>query len=310
MHSSANCKVDGSQASVLFGLSGTGKTTLSADASRELIGDDEIIWSKRGLSNIEGGCYAKLINLDPNKEPEIYKAANKQGSILENVCYDDDNQRIDFYDDTITENTRGSYSIESLEHVYNQQKESQHPKSIVFLTADAFGALPAIAKLDSWQTQYHFISGYTAKVAGTEIGIVEPEATFSACFGAPFMPRPSHIYATLLAKLVEEHKVNVWLLNTGWVKGYGNGERFPIDVSRKLLDAIQTNQINLSEMQKHPVFGFNVPTSINGIDSKWLEIPSGEKVFTLAKKFIDNAERNKQSLTEAIVDKGGPKIMQ
>lgn len=306
MHSSANCEQDGGNSSVLFGLSGTGKTTLSADPHRHLIGDDEIVWSKKGLSNLEGGCYAKLINLSQKNEPDIWKAANREGSILENVCFDQSTGEIDFCSNMYTENTRASYAITALDKVFEQSKEASPPSSIVFLTADAFGALPAVARLNGWQSQYHFISGYTAKVAGTEIGVVEPEATFSACFGAPFMPRAPQVYAELLSKLCEEYNVPVWLLNTGWVEGYQKGDRFPIPVSRRLLTAIQEGKLNDAEMMTHPVFGFEVPKKVEGIDSKWLKIPEGPQVTTLAEKFLANAK--KVNIPEVICDKGGPII--
>jgi len=308
MHSSANCTSEGTNSSILFGLSGTGKTTLSADPKRGLIGDDEIIWSNKGVSNLEGGCYAKLINLSKEDEPEIYSAANRSGSILENVVFNEETKKIDFCDSKYTENTRASYDIKALSNVYDQNKEAEHPKSIIFLTADAFGGLPAVAKLDEWQAQYHFISGYTAKVAGTEIGVVEPEATFSACFGAPFMPRPAGVYGELLAKLIKEHNVSVWLLNTGWVKGYGNSDRFPIPVSRALLTAIQSGSLNDVEMKKHPVFGFQVPVEVPGVDKQWFEVPEGPQVMALAKKFMANAEANSKTISKEVIEKGGPMI--
>ncbi len=307
MHSSANGEVDGSNSCVLFGLSGTGKTTLSADPKRYLIGDDEIIWSSNGLSNLEGGCYAKLINLSEKNEPDIWRAANRKGSILENVCVNDSTGEIDFCSDMYTENTRASYSIEALEKVFDQSKEANPPKSIIFLTADAFGALPAVARLNEWQAQYHFISGYTAKVAGTEIGVVEPEATFSACFGAPFMPRAPKVYAELLAKLCKEHNVPVWIVNSGWVGGYKDGERFPIPVSRSLLTAIQNGELNGVEMIRHPIFGFDVPVAVDGVDSQWLKIPEGPQVRELAQKFITNA--GTCDIPEEVCDQGGPIIL-
>lgn len=308
MHSSANCLREGDSSCVLFGLSGTGKTTLSADPKRHLIGDDEIVWSSQGLSNLEGGCYAKLIKLDSEKEPDIYRAANRFGSILENVCFNPETREIDFCDESVTENTRASYPIGALDKVYKQDREAQPPKTIVFLTADAFGALPAVARLDEWQAQYHFISGYTAKVAGTEIGVTEPQATFSSCFGAPFMPRPASVYGELLAKLVKEHGATVWLLNTGWTNGgYGQGERFPIPVSRDLLTAIQSGELNQCPMKKHPVFGFDVPTEVPGVDSQFLNIPEGEAVNRLAAKFIENAKSKGASFTDQVIDLGGPR---
>lgn len=309
MHSSANCKVDGQSSCVLFGLSGTGKTTLSADPHRYLIGDDEIVWSNRGLSNLEGGCYAKLIHLDPRKEPEIYRAANRPQSILENVVFNPDTREVDFDDDSITENTRASYSIKALKEVFDQSVEAQSPQCVVFLTADAFGALPAVARLDLWQAQYHFISGYTAKVAGTEVGVTEPKATFSACFGAPFMPRSPAVYASLLAEKVKQSGASVWLLNTGWTNGgYGQGERFPIAVSRQILSAIQSGELAKVEMKKHPVFGFEVPVTIPGIDPQYLKGAESAAVFTLAQRFIANAKANKSAFTDDIIELGGPII--
>ena len=309
MHSSANCEKDGSGSCILFGLSGTGKTTLSADPLRSLIGDDEIVWTKNGLSNLEGGCYAKLIDLDPEKEPDIYRAANKPGSILENVSYDAVTKKIDFFDDSLTENTRASYGIEALDTVFDQNRESESAKTIVFLTADAFGALPAVAKLDLNQAQYHFISGYTAKVAGTEIGVTEPTATFSSCFGAPFMPRPASVYGKLLADLIQEHNATVWLLNTGWTNGgYGKGDRFPIPVSRAILTAIQSGALNSVETVKHPVFGFEVPKEVPGVAAEYLRLPEGPQVEALAKKFMANSQSLGSKITEEVVDLGGPHI--
>lgn len=307
MHASANCEKDGTQSCVLFGLSGTGKTTLSADPERHLIGDDEIVWSAKGLSNLEGGCYAKLINLNQKNEPDIWRAANRQGSILENVCFNQETGEVDFCSNLITENTRASYSLQALDKVFDQQNEAQPPSSIVFLTADAFGALPAAARLDDWQAQYHFISGYTAKVAGTEMGVVEPQATFSACFGAPFMPRAPRVYAELLAKLCRKYEVPVWLVNTGWVGGYQNGERYPIPVSRKILAAIQGGEFNQVKWLKHPVFGFQVPQEIPGVESKWLQIPEGPQVQDLARKFMNNAKA--KGIPVDVCDRGGPLVL-
>lgn len=307
MHASANCREGGKQSSVLFGLSGTGKTTLSAASERMLIGDDEIIWSDTGLSNLEGGCYAKLINLSERAEPQIFRATNKFGAILENVVADEVTRKVDFNDDSKTENTRGSYDIKALENCFNQNVEAQAPETVIFLTADAFGALPAVAKLDSYQAQYHFISGYTAKVAGTELGVTEPEATFSACFGAPFMPRHPSEYAKLLADKIAKHKTSVWILNTGWTKGYGKGPRFPIQVSRELLRAIQTGKLDKEDMVKHPVFGFMVPTACPGVDDSYLQIPKGPEVRLLAEKFISNMDRiGAGVVSPEVILKGGP----
>ncbi len=290
MHASANCLNDGSNSCVLFGLSGTGKTTLSTSLDRYLIGDDEIIWSKNGLSNLEGGCYAKLIDLSKTKEAEIFKAANSFGSILENVVMDKNTRTVNFADKTKTENTRGSYELDSLSKVFEQSQSAQHPNSIIFLTADAFGALPAVAKLNNEQIIYYFISGYTAKVAGTELGIKQPEHVFSSCFGAPFMPRHPMTYAKLLDKYIKKTKASVWLLNTGWTGGdYKTGCRFPIEVSRTLVKNIQQNRIG-KDLIKHPIFGFYVPKTCNGVDNKYLQIPEGPQVKKLALSFIKNME--------------------
>lgn len=308
MHASANCEEDGSNSSVLFGLSGTGKTTLSADPNRHLIGDDEIIWSANGLSNLEGGCYAKLINLDKENEPDIFRAANRFGSILENVAFNPSTRAIDFCDSRLTENTRASYKLGALSRVYEQSREANPPRTVIFLTADAFGALPPVAKLNEWQTQYHFMSGYTAKVAGTEMGVKEPQAAFSACFGAPFMPRAPHIYAAMLAKLVKENKTSVWILNTGWTNGgYGKGDRFPIPVSRGILTAIQNGSLNNAEFITHPVFGFQVPKHVPGIDSSWLTHPTGPSVMKLAQKFKANAQAKFATADKDVLALGGPR---
>lgn len=307
MHASANCLEDGSESCVLFGLSGTGKTTLSASAERFLIGDDEIVWSLTGLSNLEGGCYAKLIDLTLEREPEIYKAVNRFGAILENTSFDPETRVVDFTARKKTENTRGSYPIEFIQKTYRQDAEAKSPKTIVFLMADAFGVMPAVARLNSWQAQYYFISGYTAKVAGTELGVKEPQAAFSTCFGAPFMPRHSAEYAELLARHVEQSGSSVWLLNTGWTQGgYGKGERFPLAVSRRLLSTIQSGELGRQPTQKHPVFGFEVPSACAGVDPKYLGIPAGDGVSALSQKFRANSEQFKSKLDSRILDLGGP----
>lgn len=310
MHASANCRKDGSQSSVLFGLSGTGKTTLSADPERYLIGDDEIVWSPSGISNLEAGCYAKLIKLSKENEPQIYKACFQPGTILENIAYDRSSGAIDFDSDKKTENTRGSYTISALgDMVYDQSVEASHPKTVIFLTADAFGAMPAVAKLNAEQAQYHFVSGYTAKLAGTEMGVKEPTAAFSNCFGAPFMPRPAGVYARLLEDCTIKHGTSVWILNTGWTGGpYGVGKRFPIPVTRTILRAIQSGALNQAPMQKHPIFGFEVPTEIPGVEAKYLEIPKGPQVDELAKKFAKNMENFAKHLDRQVIERGGPKI--
>ncbi|MCB0417799.1 MAG: phosphoenolpyruvate carboxykinase (ATP) [Bdellovibrionaceae bacterium] len=309
MHASANCLEDGSNSCVLFGLSGTGKTTLSAAMDRSLIGDDEIVWTPQGLSNMEGGCYAKLIDLDAEKEPQIYRATNQFGAILENVSFKKGTRQIDYADRSKTENTRGSYPLEAIDNVFDQGRDSSPPKSIVFLEADAFGAMPAVAKLNSYQARFYFISGYTAKVAGTEMGVKEPSATFSACFGAPFMPRHPAVYGDLLAKLAEQHGCEVWLLNTGWTHGdFKTGERFPIPVTRKILSAIQSGELGKQPTVKHPVFGFEVPTSCPGVESKWLEIPNGDAPANLARTFHDNIRKHADAMDPEVIEKGGPTV--
>jgi phosphoenolpyruvate carboxykinase (ATP) len=308
MHASANCLEDGTNSSVLFGLSGTGKTTLSASPDRFLIGDDEIVWGPGGLSNLEGGCYAKLIDLKREKEPEIYRAVNQFGSIMENVVMDS-NREVDFCSNQITENTRGSYNLHALPKVFDVSREAQAPKTVVFLTADAFGALPSVARLSPEQAQYHFISGYTAKVAGTEIGVKEPKAAFSTCFGAPFMPRPSSVYAKLLAEYASKYKASIWLLNTGWANGgYGKGERFPISVSRRILAAIQDGRLEKEKSNRHPVFGFEVPKNCPGLESNWLNVPEGGSVRDLAQKFVKNFEKYSGHTEKSIAELGGPTL--
>lgn len=306
MHSSANCRKDGTESSILFGLSGTGKTTLSADPHRYLIGDDEIIWSDTGISNLEGGCYAKLIHLSQQDEPDIYKAIHQPGAIMENVFFDETTHSVDFHNDRITENTRGSYSIDKLDKVFNQSQEASIPKSMVFLTADAFGALPAVARLNQHQAQYHFLSGYTAKMTGTEVGVLKPEATFSSCFGAPFMPRPATVYSKLLNTFISQHNVPVYLLNTGWFGGYQKGKRFPISVSRKILKAIQSGEIKNAPTRINETFGFEVPEALDGIESKYLSPPKKEHMVHLAKIFEKNAQ--KAGISQDIIKTGGPTL--
>jgi phosphoenolpyruvate carboxykinase (ATP) len=234
MHASANLSADGDVA-IFFGLSGTGKTTLSADGSRTLIGDDEHGWSDSAVFNFEGGCYAKVIRLDPKQEPEIHAASCRYGTVLENVVADPVTHRIDFNDASLTENTRACYPIDFIPNA-SATGVGGLPKNIVMLTCDAYGVLPPISKLTPEQAMYHFLSGYTARVAGTERGVTEPQATFSACFGAPFMPRPPEVYAALLGKKIAAQKVDCWLLNTGWGGGgAGVGQRMPINVTRTLL---------------------------------------------------------------------------
>lgn len=309
MHASANCLEDGSNSCVLFGLSGTGKTTLSASPDRFLIGDDEIVWSDTGLSNLEGGCYAKLIDLSAQGEPEIFRAVNRFGSIQENVMFDEFTREVDFHDRTRTENTRGSYPLEALEKIYPTSKEAEAPKNIVFLMADAFGVMPAVARLNPLQAQYYFISGYTAKVAGTELGVKEPQAAFSTCFGAPFMPRPSSLYAQLLSEAASRAGAQFWLLNTGWMSGgYGKSQRYPLAVSRKLLAEIQSGNLAKEKTVRHPIFNFEVPLGCPGVDPKFLEFDDFDGAKNLAKKFQSNIEIFAPSMDPTCLQEGGPSI--
>jgi phosphoenolpyruvate carboxykinase (ATP) len=271
MHCSANVnKNDPNDVAIFFGLSGTGKTTLSADPNRLLIGDDEHGWSDDGVFNFEGGCYAKVIKLSQESEPEIYACTRRFGTILENVALDPARRHIDLNDGSTTENTRASYPITHIPNIIPTGMAG-HPRNVVMLTADAFGVLPPIAKLSPEQAMYHFISGYTAKVAGTEAGITEPTATFSACFGAPFMARHPSVYAELLAQKLKRHKADCWLVNTGWTGGpYGVGSRMEIKVTRALLNAALDGSLAKAKMVPDPVFGFNVPQEVPGVDSSVL----------------------------------------
>jgi phosphoenolpyruvate carboxykinase (ATP) len=269
MHCSANEGPNGDTA-VFFGLSGTGKTTLSADPTRTLIGDDEHGWGEDGVFNFEGGCYAKTIRLSAEAEPEIYATTQRFGTVLENVVLDA-NRQPDFDDVSLTENTRCAYPLDFIPNASSTGKGGQ-PKNIIMLTADAFGVMPPIAKLTPAQAMYHFLSGYTAKVAGTEKGVTEPEATFSTCFGAPFMPRHPSEYGNLLRKLIAEHKVDCWLVNTGWTGGaYGTGKRMPIKATRALLAAALDGSLNNAEFRTDPNFGFAVPVEVPGVDTSILD---------------------------------------
>lgn len=270
MHCSANIGADGKSA-IFFGLSGTGKTTLSADASRTLIGDDEHGWSDTAVFNFEGGCYAKMINLSAEGEPEIYATTKMFGTILENVTMDEETRELDFTDASKTENTRGAYPIEFIPNT-SEKNLGPPPSTIIFLTADAFGVLPPISRLTPDQAMYHFLSGYTAKVAGTEIGVTEPTATFSTCFGAAFMPRPPSVYGNLLKKRIAEGGADCWLVNTGWTGGkYGVGKRMPIKETRALLNAALDGSLKNVEFRKDPNFGFEVPVSVPGVDTSILD---------------------------------------
>ena len=296
MHCSANIGPDGKSA-VFFGLSGTGKTTLSADASRTLIGDDEHGWSDTAVFNFEGGCYAKMIRLNPEAEPEIFATTRMEGTVLENVVMDE-NGEIDLDDNSLAENTRGAYPLSSIPNT-SENNMGPPPSNVIMLTADAFGVLPPIARLTPDQAMYHFLSGYTAKVAGTEIGVTEPEATFSTCFGAPFMPRHPSVYGNLLKKRIAEGGVQCWLVNTGWTGGkYGTGSRMPIKATRALLNAALDGSLNEAEFRKDPNFGFEVPVSVPGVDSEildprstWDDKEEYDRTATkLVQLFVDNFE--------------------
>ncbi|MDM8563087.1 phosphoenolpyruvate carboxykinase (ATP), partial [Candidatus Marithioploca araucensis] len=264
MHCSANIDANGDTA-VFFGLSGTGKTTLSADASKTLIGDDEHGWDEEGIFNFEGGCYAKLINLSPEAEPEIYETTRRFGTLLENVPITADTRRINLMDATLTENTRGSYPISHIPNVTRNGMGGQ-PKNVIFLSADAFGILPPIAKLTKEQAMYHFLSGYTAKVAGTEEGILEPQPNFSACYGAPFMPMHPQRYAELLGKKLETYNVDTWLINTGWSGGpYGVGKRIKIAHTRAMVNAVLDNKLKDVPLSTEPFFGLQIPKHCPGV---------------------------------------------
>ncbi len=269
MHCSANVSDDGDVA-VFFGLSGTGKTTLSADPSRHLIGDDEHGWGDRGIFNLEGGCYAKVIRLSPEAEPQIFEATSSFGTVLENVVADE-RGILDLHDDSKTENTRGAYKLEQIDNAL-PQKRAGHPASVIFLTADAFGILPPIARLTREQALFYFLSGFTAKLAGTEIGVQEPQPTFSSCFGAPFLPQPPAVYARLLGERLERYRTAVWLVNTGWTGGpYGEGRRMPIAATRGLLAAALAGDLDGAEYRVDPLFGFEVPVDVPGVDQRLLD---------------------------------------
>lgn len=296
MHCSANTDKDEKNTAIFFGLSGTGKTTLSTDPKRLLIGDDEHGWDDDGIFNFEGGCYAKVINLDKEREPDIWNAIRKD-ALLENVVVDKLTDRIDFSSTLKTQNTRVSYPIYHIENIVKPVSKAGHAKKVIFLTADAFGVLPPVSKLTHDQTKYHFLSGYTAKVAGTERGITEPQPSFSACFGAAFLLLHPTKYAEELIRKMEEHGSEAYLVNTGWIGGaYGFGKRIDLPVTRKIIDAILDDSIDKAEFETIPYFNLKIPRSIRGIDSKifnprnlWNHPEDwDEAAKKLARKFIDN----------------------
>ncbi|WP_240370976.1 phosphoenolpyruvate carboxykinase (ATP) [Anoxybacteroides rupiense] len=311
MHCSANVGPEGDVA-LFFGLSGTGKTTLSADPKRRLIGDDEHGWSNSGVFNIEGGCYAKCINLSREKEPQIFDAI-RFGAVLENVVLDE-NTRIPDYDNaTLTENTRAAYPIQSIDNIVDPSVAG-HPTTIVFLTADAFGVLPPISKLTKEQAMYHFLSGYTSKLAGTERGITSPQATFSTCFGAPFLPLPATRYAEMLGKKIDEHQAQVFLVNTGWTGGeYGVGSRMKLQYTRAMVQAALEGELNNVETVQDPIFGLQIPAHVPGVPDEvllpkntWADQEAYEqKAKDLAAKFRENFKKF-TNVDPSIEKLGGP----
>ena len=300
MHCSANVSRDGKNVAIFFGLSGTGKTTLSNDPERMLIGDDEHGWGDDGVFNFEGGCYAKMIHLSRDAEPEIWKAAHSFGAVLENVVVDE-RGGLDVDDDSKTENTRAAYKLEEIANAL-PEKRAGHPDSVVFLTADAFGILPPIARLDRDQALFYFLSGYTSKLAGTELGVTEPQPTFSTCFGAPFLPQPPTVYADLLGRKLDAHGSAVWLINTGWTGGpFGEGHRMPIQATRALLHAVLSGTLEQVEFREDPVFGFRVPVTAPGVEDQLLLDPRStwadpeaydRKARELARMFRENFARH------------------
>ena len=315
MHCSANVGKQGDVA-LFFGLSGTGKTTLSADPNRGLIGDDEHGWSDKGIFNFEDGCYAKVIELSPTAEPQIYACTNRFGTILENVIWDPISRAIDLDDATLTENTRASYPLDFIENAI-PEKRGGHPKNIVFLTCDASGVMPPIARLNVEQALYHFISGYTSKIAGTEIGLRdEPEVTFSACFGGPFMVHRPAFYADLLRRKIDRYHVRCWLVNTGWVAGpYGVGERISIKHTRKLLDAVLNDALKEIDFYTDPVFGFQVPKACPDVPIDVLyparswqnEDEYWNKYRQLASRFASNMKKFEEDIPQEVIA-AGPKL--
>jgi phosphoenolpyruvate carboxykinase (ATP) len=315
MHSSANIGKD-TKSAVFFGLSGTGKTTLSADPKRRLIGDDEHGWSDSGVFNFEGGCYAKVIRLSESAEPEIYATTRMFGTILENVVFDNVTRMIDLDDETITENTRASYPLEYIANAV-PEKRGGHPKNIILLTCDASGVMPPISMLSPEQAIYQFISGYTSKIAGTEVGLgKEPEMTFSTCFGAPFMVHHPSFYADILKRKIVNHDVKCWLLNTGWIGGaFGVGKRISIGYTRTLLNAALEGSLVKSKFVTDPVFGFQVPTACEGVPANILD-PAGswpsreeymKKYKQLASRFVENFKKFEASCPPEVVQ-AGPKV--
>lgn len=315
MHASANEGIKG-DVTVLFGLSGTGKTTLSADPHRKLIGDDEHCWTDHGVFNIEGGCYAKAINLSAELEPEIFNSI-KFGSVLENIMFEHDQPgNVDYGNTELTENTRVAYPLEHMPNV-KIPAMGGHPKNIIYLTCDAYGVLPPVAKLTREQIMYHFVSGYTAKVAGTEMGVTEPQVTFSACFGEAFLPLHPYTYAEMLADLVEKHEANVWLINTGWTGGaYGTGKRMSLKNTRSILDAIHEGEMEEASFKTLPIFNLSIPESLKAVPDQilnprntWTDKDAfADTCKKLGAKFIENMKKYEDKVPKEVVNMGGPTL--
>jgi phosphoenolpyruvate carboxykinase (ATP) len=313
MHCSANVGAEGDVA-LFFGLSGTGKTTLSADPDRNLIGDDEHGWSPEGVFNFEGGCYAKVINLSPEGEPDIFATTQMFGTILENVKLDPMTKKVKFEDQSITENTRASYPLHYIRNHVPHGKGG-HPKNIVFLTADAFGVLPPVAKLTREQAMYYFLSGYTAKVAGTERGLTEPTATFSSCFGAVFLVWHPTKYAEMLGKLIEEHDADVWLVNTGWTGGAaGTGQRMKLAYTRAMVADLLEGDLSKAALETDPIFGLQIPKSVANVPAEVLnprntwsdKAAYDQQAKKLAGMFRENFAKFEKFVPDAVKN-AGPK---